>query len=56
MHRTLKEQGLYPYHVQKVQALESADFLRRVIYCEWLLQQVVNALILMVLRNFIFTD
>ena len=39
VHGTLKEQGLHPYHIQKVQALESGDFLRRVIYCEWLLQQ-----------------
>ena len=39
VHRTLKKQGLYPYHVQKVQALEPADFPRCVIYCEWLLQQ-----------------
>ena len=39
MHHTLKEQGLRPYHVQKVQALESADFPRRVKYCEWLLHQ-----------------
>ena len=31
---TLKEQGLHPYQVQKVQALEPADF-----HCEWLLQQ-----------------
>ena len=39
VHRTLKGQGLYPYHVQNVQALELADFPRRGIYCEWLLQQ-----------------
>ena len=39
MHRTLKEQNLYPYHVQKVQALEPTDFPHRVIYCELLLQQ-----------------
>ena len=39
MHRALKKQGIYPYHVQKVQALEPADFLRSVINCEWLLQQ-----------------
>ena len=32
VHRTLKEQGLHPYHVQKVQALEPADFPRRIIY------------------------
>ena len=39
VHPTLKEQGLHPYHVQKVQALKYTDFPRRVIYCEWLLQQ-----------------
>ena len=39
MYRALKEQDLHPYHVQKVQALEPADFSRRVIYCKWLLQQ-----------------
>ena len=38
VHRTLKEQGSYPYHVQKVQALEPADFSRRGIYCESLKQ------------------
>ena len=31
LHRTSKEQGIHPYHVQKVQALEPADFPRRVI-------------------------
>ena len=35
MHRTLKEQRLHTYHVQKLQA----DFPRRVIYCGRLLQQ-----------------
>ena len=39
MHCTLKEQGTDPYHVQKMQALEPADFPRRVIDCELLLQQ-----------------
>ena len=39
MHPTLKEQGLHSYHVQKVQALEPADFPSRATYCEWLLQQ-----------------
>ena len=34
VHRTLKEQALDPYHVQKVQALEPGDFPRRVIYYE----------------------
>ena len=39
VHHTLKEQGLHPYHVQKVQALEPADFPTRVIFCELWLQQ-----------------
>ena len=39
VHRTLKEQDLHPYHIRKVQALEQADFPRRVIYDGWLLQQ-----------------
>ena len=39
VHRTLKEQGLDPHHLQKVQALEPPDSPRRIIYCEWLLQQ-----------------
>ena len=39
MHQALKEQGLHPYHVQKVQALESADFPHHVIYGACLLQQ-----------------
>ena len=34
VHRTLKEQGLHLYHVQKVQALEPADFPRHGIYCQ----------------------
>ena len=38
VHCTIKEQGSHPYHVQEVQALESADFPCCVIYCEWLLQ------------------
>ena len=42
VHRILKEQGLRPYHVQKVQVLEAAHFPRRVIYCEWSLQLWLN--------------
>ena len=36
VHHTLQEQGLHPYNVQKVLALEPADFPRRVMYCEFL--------------------
>ncbi|KAJ3666783.1 hypothetical protein Zmor_002214 [Zophobas morio] len=35
VHRTLKEQGLHPYHVQKVQALEPADFI--LLICDFLI-------------------
>lgn len=37
--RTLNEQGLYPYHIQRVQALKPADLPRRVRFCDWLLQK-----------------
>lgn len=37
--RTLKEQGLHPYHVQRVQALKVEDLPRRVRFCQWLLQK-----------------
>lgn len=37
--RILHEQGFYPFHVQKVQALKPEDFPRRVQFCEWLLHQ-----------------
>ena len=33
-----KEQGLHPYHVQKMEVLKPADFPHRVISCEWLEQ------------------
>lgn len=37
--RTLKEQGLHPYHLQRVQALKQEDLPRRVRFCEWLLER-----------------
>lgn len=37
--RTLKEQGLHPYHVQKVQALQPGDPARRQVFCRWLLHK-----------------
>ncbi|RZC33201.1 hypothetical protein BDFB_014725, partial [Asbolus verrucosus] len=33
--RTLHEQLLYPYHVQRVQALRPTDFVPRRAFCEW---------------------
>lgn len=39
---TLHENQLYPFHVQRVQALQPEDFPRRVEFCEWFLQQQRN--------------
>ncbi|RZB38817.1 hypothetical protein BDFB_000275 [Asbolus verrucosus] len=39
VHRTLREQGLHPYHVKNVQALQLGDPPRRMNYCQWLLEQ-----------------
>ncbi|KAJ4436248.1 hypothetical protein ANN_18879 [Periplaneta americana] len=35
----LKEYQLYPYHLQRVQALSPADYPARVRFCQWFLQQ-----------------
>ncbi|KAJ4426257.1 hypothetical protein ANN_27069 [Periplaneta americana] len=37
--RLLKEYQLYPYHLQRVQALSPADYPARVKFCQWFLQQ-----------------
>ncbi|KAJ4428626.1 hypothetical protein ANN_24671 [Periplaneta americana] len=37
--RLLKEYQLYPYHLQRVQALSLADYPARVRFCQWFLQQ-----------------
>ncbi|KAJ8986066.1 hypothetical protein NQ317_003360 [Molorchus minor] len=37
--RTLREAQLYPYHVQHVEALASADYPVRKAFCEWFLEQ-----------------
>ncbi|KAJ4437983.1 hypothetical protein ANN_13922 [Periplaneta americana] len=37
--RLLKEYQLYPYHLQRVQALKPADYPARVRFCQWFLQQ-----------------
>ncbi|GBM73317.1 hypothetical protein AVEN_246380-1 [Araneus ventricosus] len=36
----LREEGLHPYHVQKVQALIPADYAPRVDFARWFLQQL----------------
>ncbi|KAJ4426764.1 hypothetical protein ANN_26563 [Periplaneta americana] len=37
--RLLEEYQLYPYHLQRVQALSPADYPARVRFCQWFLQQ-----------------
>lgn len=50
----LRDYQLYPYHIQRVQALLPADFPQRVVYCAWLLQQLVVSPIF--LFRILFTD
>jgi hypothetical protein len=38
--RTLHEQGLHPYHLQRVQHLKPEDPPRRIAFCQWLLQKI----------------
>jgi hypothetical protein len=38
--RTLHEQGLRPYHFQRVQHLKPEDPPRRIAFCQWLLQKI----------------
>ncbi|KAJ8932558.1 hypothetical protein NQ318_004712, partial [Aromia moschata] len=42
VHKVLKEQLLYPYHLQKIQELIPEDFLRRIQFANWLLDQQRN--------------
>ena len=51
--RTLKEQSLHPYHVQKVQALQLGDELRRLQFCRWFIQKEEAPDLL---RYVLFTD
>ncbi|KFM72950.1 hypothetical protein X975_25428, partial [Stegodyphus mimosarum] len=37
--RLLNENGLHPYHLQRVQALQETDYPLRVHFCHWFLQQ-----------------
>lgn len=52
--RILKEQQLYPYHIQRVQALLPRDFLPRLIFCQWILQMITP--VPQFLRHILFTD
>jgi hypothetical protein len=38
--RTLHEQGLHPYHIQRVQDLKPEDPPRRIAFCQWRLQKI----------------
>jgi hypothetical protein len=40
--RNLREQGLHPYHVQRVQALQPNDYIRRKEFSEWAIQKCVD--------------
>lgn len=51
--RVLRENLLFPYHVQRVQALSAADWPPRVHFCEWFIQQCVNPHFS---ANVLFTD
>jgi hypothetical protein len=51
--RTLREQGLHPYHVQRVQALQPNDYIRRKEFCEWAIQKCVDQPDLLRICNFV---
>lgn len=38
----LKDQQLYPYHIQRVQALLPQDYPPRVMFCQWMLQKIAQ--------------
>jgi hypothetical protein len=50
----LKKQGLHPYHVQRVQALQPKDYIRQEEFCEWVIQKCVDQPDF--LRIVLFTD
>lgn len=35
-HSTIKNEGLYPYHIQEVQRLEPGDYANRLVFCQWI--------------------
>ncbi|KAJ3661754.1 hypothetical protein Zmor_006139 [Zophobas morio] len=52
--RTLHNQGLYPYHVQRVHTLKPEDLPRRMRFCEWLFER--NRADLRFVATIFFTD
>lgn len=52
--RILHDQQLYPYHIQRVQALLPRDFPQRIRFCQWFLQKIAENQ--RFLSNVLFTD
>ena len=52
--KTLKDNLLHPYHIQRVQALLPADFAPRIAFCQWILHTLVA--IPQLLTLILFTD
>lgn len=52
--KILHEERLFPYHLQRTQALKAADYPRRVDFCRWFLQQ--STLTPSFSANVLFTD
>lgn len=52
--KILKEQQLYPFHIQRVQALLPRDFLPRLVFCQWIVH--VTAQNPNFLNGVLFTD
>lgn len=54
VHSILRSQQLYPFHLQRVQALLPQDFEARLVLCRWLCE--MNNRDLRFIRNILFTD
>jgi hypothetical protein len=53
------EQGLHPYHVQRVQALQPNDCIRRQEFCDWVIQMCIDQpdfLRIILLTEFLIRD
>jgi hypothetical protein len=50
----LHEQSLYPYHIQRVQALRPPDYQARLVFCQWFLRKCVEDPHF--IENILFTD
>lgn len=54
VHRTLQNNGLYPFHLTPVQDLLPGDAQRRVEFCQWLLRQQEEDEVF--IKNILWTD